>query len=135
MMNQTRFLRLLTTRFLRLLTTLCLLSLVTLLPGLTSAQQNNGTVDIASVDDAGYPQVTLVANVLNSVGQPISGLDAGNFSLGGDLAANASICGPMRLSAGLKKSPPARWSSASSWYWMSAAAWQGRHWTRPRLPR
>ncbi len=92
MMNQTRFLR--------LLTTLCLLSLVTLLPGLTSAQQNNGTVDIASVDDAGYPQVTLVANVLNSVGQPISGLDAGNFSLGGDLAANASICGVEEIATG-----------------------------------
>jgi len=92
MMNQTRFLR--------LLTTLLLLSILALLPGLSSAQQNNGSVDIASVDDAGYPQVTLIANVLNSVGQPISGLDASNFSLGGDLAANASICGVQEIATG-----------------------------------
>jgi VWFA-related protein len=77
-----------------------LLLLVALLPAASSAQQAGGSVDIDSANTEGYPQVTLVTNVLNSVGQPVSGLNESNFSLAGELAPNASICGVREINAG-----------------------------------
>ena len=54
-------------------------------------------VEITGVNASGLPTVTITANVYDAFNQPVRGLEANNFTLGGDLAQKAQITSVQNL--------------------------------------
>lgn len=67
------------------------MALLIAVPLLTAAQTPALTLEITGVDSSAFPTSVITANVYDSMGQPVAGLTAENFALGGSLAASSRI--------------------------------------------
>ncbi len=59
----------------------CLVALVLLAQATAAGAQETYSVDIASLDDGGYPTLTAVVNVLDPAGKPVVGLGRESFAV------------------------------------------------------